>query len=290
MTSRVEPWAILDIDPERVGRIVRQALEEDVGARDVTTEATVAAEARATGIFLAKQSFVVAGLDVALEVFRAVDPQIAWETRAREGDRFERGNAIASVIGPARGILTGERVALNFLQRMSGIATITRGFVDAVAGTKAKIRDTRKTTPLLRLLEKRAVLVGGGVPHRSGLDSAILVKDNHVLMAGSVGEATRRAVAAAGDLQVEIEVDRPEQIDEALAAGAQMILLDNFTPDQVAQAVKRIAGRVPVEVSGGIRLENVRGYAEAGPDYIAVGALTHSAPAVDISLDLEPAP
>jgi len=128
------------------------------------------------------------------------------------------------------------------------------------------------------------------VPHRSGLDSAILVKDNHVLMAGSVGEATRRAVAAAGDLQVEIEVDRPEQIDEALAAGAQMILLDNFTPDQVAQAVKRIAGRVPVEVSGGIRLENVRGYAEAGPDYIAVGALTHSAPAVDISLDLEPAP
>jgi len=290
MTSRVEPWAILDIDPERVGRIVRQALEEDVGARDVTTEATVAAEARATGIFLAKQSFVVAGLDVALEVFRAVDPQIAWETRAREGDRFEPGNAIASVIGPARGILTGERVALNFLQRMSGIATITRGFVDAVAGTKAKIRDTRKTTPLLRLLEKRAVLVGGGVPHRSGLDSAILVKENHVLMAGSVGEATRRAVAAAGDLQVEIEVDRPEQIDEALAAGAQMILLDNFTPDQVAQAVKRIAGRVPVEVSGGIRLENVRGYAEAGPDYIAVGALTHSAPAVDISLDLEPAP
>jgi len=289
MTSRVEPWAILDIDPERVRRIVRQALEEDVGARDVTTEATVDAKARASGVFVAKQALLVAGLDVALEVFNAVDPEIAWETRAREGDRFEAGNAIASVTGPARGILTGERVALNFLQRMSGIATITRGFVDAVAGTKAKIRDTRKTTPLLRLLEKRAVSVGGGTPHRSGLDSAILVKDNHVLMAGSVGEATRRAVAAAGDLQVEIEVDRPEQIDEAMAAGAQMILLDNFTPDQVAQAVKRIAGRVPVEVSGGIRLENVRAYAEAGPDYIAVGALTHSAPAVDISLDLEPA-
>jgi nicotinate-nucleotide pyrophosphorylase (carboxylating) len=290
MTSRVEPWAILDIDPERVRRIVRQAIEEDVGARDVTTEATVAAEARATGIFVAKQPLLIAGLDVALEVFRLVDPEMAWETRAREGDRFEAGNAIASVTGRARGILTGERVALNFLQRMSGIATITRGFVDAVAGTKAKIRDTRKTTPLLRLLEKRAVLVGGGVPHRSGLDSAILVKDNHVLMAGSVGEATRRAVAAAGDLHVEIEVDRPEQIDEALAAGAQMILLDNFTPDQVAQAVKRIAGRVPVEVSGGVRLDNVRAYAEAGPDYVAVGALTHSAPAVDISLDIEPAP
>jgi nicotinate-nucleotide pyrophosphorylase (carboxylating) len=239
---------------------------------------------------MAKQTLLIAGLDVALEVFRVVDPAIVWETRAREGDRFEAGNAIASVTGSARGILTGERVALNFLQRMSGIATITRGFVDAVAGTKAKIRDTRKTTPLLRLLEKRAVLVGGGAPHRSGLDAAILVKDNHVLMAGSVAEATRRAVAAAGDLYVEIEVDRPEQIDEALAAGAQMILLDNFTPEQVAAAVKRIAGRVPVEVSGGIRLENVRAYAEAGPDYIAVGALTHSAPAVDISLDIERAP
>ena len=287
MSGRIEPWAILDIDPERVRRIVRLAVEEDVGARDVTTESTVDADARATGVFVARQPLLIAGLDVALEVFRVVDPKIEWETRAREGDRFDAGNAIASVTGPARGILTGERVALNFLQRMSGIATLTRGFVEAVAGTRAKIRDTRKTTPLLRLLEKRAVLVGGGTPHRSGLDSAILVKDNHVRMAGSVGEATRRAVAAAGDLDVEIEVDRADQIDEALAAGAQMILLDNFTPEQAAAAVKRIAGRVPVEVSGGIRLENVRAYAEAGPDYIAVGALTHSAPAVDISLDIE---
>jgi len=287
VSDRIEPWAILDIDPERVRRIVRLAVEEDVGARDATTEATVDADARATGVFVAKQPLLIAGLDVALEVFRVVDPKIEWETRAREGDRFDAGNAIASVTGPARGILTGERVALNFLQRMSGIATFTRGFVDAVAGTSAKIRDTRKTTPLLRLLEKRAVLVGGGTPHRSGLDSAILVKDNHVRMAGSVGEATRRAVAAAGDLDVEIEVDGPDQIDEALAAGAQMILLDNFTPEQAAAAVKRIGGRVPVEVSGGIRLENVRAYAEAGPDYIAVGALTHSAPAVDISLDIE---
>jgi nicotinate-nucleotide pyrophosphorylase (carboxylating) len=178
-------------------------------------------------------------------------------------------------------------VALNFLQRMSGIASLTRAFVEAVEGTRARIRDTRKTTPLLRVLEKRAVLVGGGVPHRSGLDAAILVKDNHVLMAGSVGEATRRAVAAAAGLQVEIEVDRPEQIDEALDGGAQMVLLDNFTPEQVAAAVAHIAGRVPVEVSGGVRLENVRAYAQAGADYIAVGALTHSAPAVDISLDLE---
>ena len=286
--SRVEPWAILDIDPARVQKIVRAALEEDVGGRDATTEATVDADARATGVFVAKESLLIAGLDVALEVFHAVDPAIAWETRAREGDRFETGNLIAS-IGPARGILTGERVALNFLQRMSGIATLTRKFVDAVAGTRAKIRDTRKTTPLLRLLEKRAVQVGGGVPHRSGLDSAILVKDNHVLLAGSVGEATRRAVAAAGGLDVEIEVDALDQVDEALAEGGQMILLDNFTPEDVAKAVARIAGRVPVEVSGGVRLDNVRAYAEAGPDFIAIGALTHSAPAVDISLDVEPA-
>jgi nicotinate-nucleotide pyrophosphorylase (carboxylating) len=285
--SRLEPWAILDIDPARVQKIVRAALEEDVGGRDATTEATVDADARATGVFVARESLLIAGLDVALEVFHAVDAGIGWETRAREGDGFESGNLIASITGPARGILTGERVALNFLQRMSGIATLTRKFVDAVEGTKAKIRDTRKTTPLLRLLEKRAVQVGGGVPHRSGLDSAILVKDNHVLLAGSVGEATRRAVAAAGSLQVEIEVDALDQIDEALAEGAQMILLDNFTPEDVAKAVARIAGRVPVEVSGGVRLDNVRAYAEAGPDFIAVGALTHSAPAVDISLDVE---
>jgi nicotinate-nucleotide pyrophosphorylase (carboxylating) len=285
--SRVEPWAILDIDPERIRRIVRAAVEEDVGERDATTEATVDAGARATGVFVAKQPLLVAGLDVAMEVFRCVDPAISWETRAREGDRFDSGHLIASVGGSARGILTGERVALNFLQRMSGVATMTRAFVDAAAGTRAKIRDTRKTTPLLRLLEKRAVLVGGGVPHRSGLDAGILVKDNHVLLAGSVGEATRRAVAGAQGLFVEVEVDRPDQIDEALAAGAEMLLLDNFTPEQVAAAVARVAARVPVEVSGGIRLDNVRAYAEAGPDYIAVGALTHSAPAMDISLDVE---
>jgi nicotinate-nucleotide pyrophosphorylase (carboxylating) len=285
--SRVEPWAILDIDPERIRRIVRAAIEEDVGEWDATTEATVDPGARAAGVFVAKQPLLVAGLDVALEVFRCVDPAITWETRAREGDRFDAGHLIASVSGSARGILTGERVALNFLQRMSGVATMTRAFVEAVAGTRAKIRDTRKTTPLLRLLEKRAVLVGGGVPHRSGLDSGILVKDNHVLLAGSVGEATRRAVAAAQGLFVEVEVDRPDQIDEALAAGAEMLLLDNFTPEQVAAAVARVAARVPVEVSGGVRLDNVRAYAEAGPDYIAVGALTHSAPAMDISLDIE---
>ena len=287
--NRVAPWAVVSLTPEILDRLVRAALEEDVGSRDATTEATVDAAARAVATLVAKQELVVAGLDVALHVFRAVSPAIGWEARAREGDRFEPDDLIASVTGPARAILTGERVALNFLQRMSGIATLTDRFVRAVLGTKAKIRDTRKTTPLLRALEKRAVEVGGGVPHRSGLNSGILVKDNHVRLAGSVAEATRRAVAGAGGLLVEIEVDRPEQIDDALANGAQMILVDNFTPEQVRAAVAHIAGRVPVEVSGGVKLDNVRAYAEAGPDYIAVGALTHSAPAADISLEVEPA-
>jgi len=289
MASRVPPWALETLTPEVLERLVRAALDEDVGSRDATTEATVDANARAVGTLVAKQEMVAAGLDVAMHVFRAVSADIGWEARAREGDRFKPGDLIASVSGPARAILTGERVALNFLQRMSGIATITDRFVRAVAGTKAKIRDTRKTTPLLRALEKRAVELGGGVPHRSGLNTGILVKDNHVRLAGSVGEATRRAVAGASGLLVEIEVDTPGQIDEALKAGAQMILLDNFTPDQVRAAVAHIAGRVPVEVSGGVKLDNVRAYAEAGPDYIAIGALTHSAPAADISLEVEPA-
>jgi nicotinate-nucleotide pyrophosphorylase (carboxylating) len=277
------------LSPDVLDRLARAALDEDVGSRDATTEATIDPGVRAVGTLLAKQELVVAGLDVAMHVFHAVSSKVGWEARAREGDRFKSGELIASVTGPARAILTGERVALNFLQRMSGVATITQRFVQAVEGTGAKIRDTRKTTPLLRALEKRAVEVGGGVPHRSGLNTGILVKDNHVRLAGSVGEATRRAVAGAGGLLVEVEVDSPDQIEEALANGAQMILLDNFAPDAVRAAVARIAGRVPVEVSGGVKLDNVRAYAEAGPDYIAIGALTHSAPAVDISLEVEPA-
>lgn len=277
------------ITPEVLDRLARAALDEDVGSRDATTEATVDPARAAVGTLVAKQDLVIAGLDVAMHVFKAVSSKVAWEARAREGDCFRPGDLIASVAGPARAILTGERVALNFLQRMSGVATLTQRFVQAVQGTGAKIRDTRKTTPLLRALEKRAVEIGGGVPHRSGLNTGILVKDNHVRLAGSVGEATRRAVAGADGLLVEIEVERAEQIEEALSNGAQMILLDNFTPEQVRAAVARIGGRVPVEVSGGVKLENVRAYAEAGPDYIAVGALTHSAPAMDISLEVEPA-
>jgi nicotinate-nucleotide pyrophosphorylase (carboxylating) len=277
------------LDRELVRRVVRAALDEDSSGGDVTTEATVPQEARARGVFVAKQELILAGLDVAREAFLALDPGMAWRPEGREGDRFFPGTLLATVEGRARALLTAERVALNFLQRLSGIATLTRRFVDAVAGTGVRIRDTRKTTPLLRPFEKHAVEVGGGVPHREGLDAGVLVKDNHVRLAGSVRQATLRALAGARGLTVEVEVERTEQIEEALGAGAQMILLDNFTPEDVVTAVEAIAGRVPVEVSGGVRLETVRPFAEAGPDYIAIGALTHSAPAVDISLEIEPA-
>ena len=260
-----------------------------MGARDLTSLATVPEDRAARGVFLAKQELVVSGLDVAAEVFRAVDERLALEPLVAEGRKAPRGTHLARVRGPARGMLMGERVALNFVQRMSGVATLTRKFVDVVAGTGARIRDTRKTTPLLRALEKRAVEAGGGVPHRAGLDKGILIKDNHARLAGTVGEATRRARAAFPDGPVEVEVEELEQIEEAISAGAQMILLDNFTPAGVRQAVATVRGRVPVEVSGGVTLFTVRGYAEAGADYVAVGALTHSAPAADVSLEIEPA-
>jgi nicotinate-nucleotide pyrophosphorylase (carboxylating) len=254
---------------------------------DLTTVATVSATAEARGAFLAKQPLVVSGLDVAGLVFRTLDARVVFDARAREGEPRPAQSIIGRVAGPARALLTGERVALNFLQRMSGVATVTRAFVDAVAGTRARIRDTRKTTPLLRALQKRAVEAGGGLPHRSGLDTGVLIKDNHVRLAGSVGEATRRARMAASGALVEVEVERIDQIEEALRAGADMLLLDNFPPNEVREAAAQVAGRVPLEVSGGVTLKTVRAYAEAGADYIAVGALTHSAPSCDISLEIE---
>lgn len=278
----------MSLDPERVRQVVQAALEEDIGARDVTSEATVPDSARAQGVLLAKQELIVAGLEVAAAAFRALDAGVSWAPDAREGDRFFPGTVLGTIRGRARALLTAERVALNFLQRLSGVATLTRRFVDAVDGTGARIRDTRKTTPLLRFLEKHAVEAGGGVPHRAGLDTGILVKDNHVRLAGSVRQATLRALAGADGLAVEVEVERLEQVEDAIVAGAHMLLLDNFTPDEVREAVALIKGRVPIEVSGGVKLENVRDYAEAGPDFIAIGALTHSAAAVDISLEVEP--
>jgi nicotinate-nucleotide pyrophosphorylase (carboxylating) len=275
------------LDPDRVRSLVRAALDEDLGRGDLTTDVIVPESARARGVLVAKQELIVAGMDVARAAFQALDPAAKWEPEAREGDRFFPGTVMGSVTGRARALLTAERVALNFLQRTCGVATLTRRFVDAVAGTRARIRDTRKTTPLLRFLEKYAVEAGGGTPHRSGLDAAILVKENHIRIAGSVRQATLRALAGAGGREVEVEVERVDQIEEAIRAGAHMVLLDNFTPDEVRMAVELVGGRVPLEASGGVRLENVRAYAECGPDYIAVGALTHSAPAADISLEIE---
>ncbi len=268
--------------------LVAAALAEDIGPRDVTAEGTVPAGTLARGTLLAKQDLVLAGLEAARAAFELRVPGLAWEARFLEGERVGRGASIATITGDARGMLSAERVALNFLQQASGVATLTRRFVDAVAGTKARIRDTRKTVPLIRALQKQAVALGGGEPHRSGLSTGVLVKDNHVRLAGSAEEATRRAVASAPGLPVETEVERIDQIEGVLAAGARMLLLDNLTPDQVREAVARVAGRVPVEVSGGVRLDNVRAYAEAGPDFIAIGALTHSAPAADVSLEIEP--
>jgi nicotinate-nucleotide pyrophosphorylase (carboxylating) len=277
------------LDHETVRRAVRAALIEDVGEGDVTTEATVPSEAEGLAELLAKQRLTIAGLEVARETFVTLDAGVVWDAAARDGDLVDVGVVLARIRGRARGLLTGERVALNFLQRLSGVATLTRLFVDAVSGTPARIRDTRKTTPLLRTLEKYAVEVGGGVAHRPGLDRGVLVKENHIRLAGSVGEATRRARAAAGGLAVEVEVERLDQISEALEAGAAMLLLDNFDVERVRRAVALIGRRVPVEVSGGIRLDTIRPYAETGVDFIAVGALTHSAPAVDISLETGPA-
>ncbi len=275
------------LDPDRVRSLVRAALDEDLGRGDITTEVTVPENARACADLVAKQELIVAGMDVARAAFQALDPAARWEPEAREGDRFFPGTVLGSVTGRARALLTAERVALNFLQRTCGVATLTRRFVDAVEGTRARIRDTRKTTPLLRFLEKYAVEMGGATPHRPGLDAAILVKENHIRIAGSVRQATLRAVAGAEGRDVEVEVERVDQIDDAIRAGAHMVLLDNFTVGEVRVAVELVGGRVPVEVSGGVRLDNVRDYAEAGPDYIAVGALTHSAPAADISLEIE---
>ncbi len=277
----------MTLDLPDIAALVRRALDEDVGARDLTTEAVVPPGRCARGVLLAKQELVLSGLDAAEATFQALDEAVSFAARAGEGEHVRAGSTLALVSGRARGILTGERVALNFLQHLSGVATLTRSFVEAVGGTGVRIRATRKTTPLLRALEKRAVEAGGGVSHRAGLAAGILVKDNHVRLAGGVGAATRRAVAGAGGRPVEVEVERIDQIEEALRAGATMLLLDNFTPPDVRRAVVLIGRRVPVEVSGGVTLATVRSYAEAGPDYIAVGALTHSAPAADISLEIE---
>jgi nicotinate-nucleotide pyrophosphorylase (carboxylating) len=266
-------------------RIVHAALAEDVGAGDVTTEATVAADAVGTAAILVKGSGVVCGLQAVELTFRALDPELEFEAFARDGDAVEPPALVARASGSLRSILTGERVALNFLGRLSGIATLTRQYVDAVAGTGAAVLDTRKTTPGLRALEKHAVAAGGGRNHRFGLDDAVLVKDNHLRACGSIAAAVER-VRAATDLPVELECDTLDQVREALDAGVDAILLDNMTPDELRRAVQLVDGRARLEASGGVTLETIRAVAETGVDEISVGALTHSAPSLDVSLEL----
>ena len=266
-------------------RAVHAALAEDIGAGDVTTDATVAADAVGTAAIVVKQAGVVCGLRVVETAFRALDPDIGFEAFAQDGDAVEPPAIVARIAGSERAILTGERVALNFLGRLSGIATLTRRYVDAVDGTGVAVLDTRKTTPGLRALEKHAVACGGGRNHRFGLDDAVLVKDNHLRAAGSVATAVE-LVRGATDLPVEVECESLDQVREALDAGVDALLLDNMTLAELREAVALNAGRARLEASGGVSLDTIRDIAETGVDENSVGALTHSAPALDVSLEL----
>ena len=279
------------LTPETLS-LVLTALAEDIGGGDITTEATIPADARATAVILAKEPCVVAGLPLVEAIFAKLDARVVVKRLVEDGDLVEIRQRVAELTGPARAILTGERVALNFLQRLSGIATLTREFVEAVTGTKTKILDTRKTTPTLRALEKYAVAVGGGQNHRLGLFDAVMIKDNHRVILARLGpQALGDAVVAARklhpDAPIIIEADTVEQVEEALTAGADHILLDNMTLDELREAVALVAGRAKTEASGGVRLANAADIAATGVDYISVGALTHSARAVDFSLEIE---
>jgi len=275
------------LEPALYREAVRRALAEDLGWGDVTTEATINPSLHARGVILAKSDCVVAGLDVAAEAFRQLDPSAVFTQRVRDSQRAASGTVIADVRGSAAAMLTAERTALNFLQRLSGIATLTRRFVDAAAGA-ITVLDTRKTTPTLRALEKYAVRAGGGTNHRAGLDDGILIKDNHIRLGGGVPEVVRKMKAARQEMPIEIEAQSLREVDEAIAAGANIILLDNLSLDDVREAVRRIAGRAKTELSGGVTLDRMPELAKTGADYVSIGALTHSAPAADISFELEP--
>ena len=265
---------------------VRQVLAEDLGSGgDVTSNATIDADARFTAEMTCRQAIVVAGLDLAAAFFRALDPHVVIEQLVKDGDRVQHGTVLMRLSGNARAMLAAERSALNTLQHLSGIATLTRSYVDAIAGTLATLIDTRKTLPGLRILEKYAVRMGGAENHRMRLDDGVLIKDNHVAICGGVAEAVRRAKAANTGLQVQVEVDRIDQIEPALSAGADRLLLDNMDPAKLREAVALVGGRVPLEASGGVTLETIRFLAETSVNYISVGRITQSAPAVDIGLD-----
>jgi nicotinate-nucleotide pyrophosphorylase (carboxylating) len=274
------------LDPAIYRDLVRRALAEDVGAGDITTRAIVPRDLAGIGTFLVERPCVIAGLDVARSVFTTLDPTVTFTPLAADGDESAANAVIATVSGPAAALLTAERTALNFLQRLSGIATLTRSFVNAAAGA-ITILDTRKTTPTLRALEKYAVRCGGASSHRTGLFDAVLIKDNHIRIAGGVAAAVARVRTDAPGLPIEVEAQNLHQVQEALDAGADIVMLDNLPDDVMREAVRRINGRARVEISGGVTLARIPALAALGADTVSVGALTHSAPAADISLDLE---
>jgi nicotinate-nucleotide pyrophosphorylase (carboxylating) len=277
------------IDLELLRDTFVAALREDVGSGDITSKSTVPAEARGVARIAAKQTMTVAGLAVASEIIRIVDPAVEFKLVGADGAFVTAGQVLAEARGRARSLLTAERTVLNFLQRLSGIATLTRHYVNRIQGTRARIVDTRKTAPGLRVLDKYAVSVGGGMNHRAGLFDGVLIKNNHLAFHPAPGDAVREARRHLGHLvKIEVEVHYLDELVAVIEAGADVALLDNFTPELTRQAVDLAAGRVPLESSGGITLDNVRDYAEAGVDYISIGALTHSVPAVDIHLRVAP--
>ena len=280
--------SLLPLKSDDYRDVVRRALDEDLGgAADITTESTVLAIARARGRFVVKADCILAGLDVAFECFRALEPDVQTTVRKADGERCRNGEVIAEIAGTARTLLVGERTALNFLQRLSGIATMTHRFVEASRG-RITVLDTRKTTPTLRVLEKYAVRAGGGAQYRFGLFDAVLIKDNHIALAGGVAAAVEKARAQQPQATIEVEADTLDQVGEALAAGADIILLDNMTTEHIRKAVNMSGGRAKLEISGGVTLGRMPELAATGADFVSVGALTHSAPAIDIGFDIEP--
>jgi nicotinate-nucleotide pyrophosphorylase (carboxylating) len=276
------------LDPGHYRELVRRALAEDLGWGDVTTDAVIDRDRRARGTLLSKSHCTLAGLDIFCETFRQLDPGVLFTLSKRDGERCEPGDRVGLVVGTAASLLTAERTALNFVQRLSGIATLTRQFVNAADGL-ITILDTRKTTPLLRALEKYAVRAGGGVNHRNALDDGILIKDNHIRMTGDVKAAVTRMRKSNREMPTEVEAQSLEQVDAALDAGADIILLDNLSLDEIREAARRCRGRAKTEISGGVTLERIHDLAATGADYVSIGALTHSAPSVDLSFEIEPA-
>ena len=283
----MKPVPFEPLDPGVYRELVRRALAEDFGWGDVTTEGTIDRDQKARAVILAKTRCVIAGLDIAAEAFRQLDPTVAVTIHHGDGELVESSTEVAEFRGHASALLTAERTALNFLQRLSGIATLTRQFVDA-AGGRIIILDTRKTTPLLRALEKYAVRAGGGTNHRGGLDEGILIKDNHIRLASGVANAVTRMRKANREMPTEVEAQSLEQVDEALSAGADIIMLDNLSTPDIVEAVRRCRGRAKTEISGGVTLQRMPELASTGADYVSIGGLTHSAPAADLSFEIEP--